>query len=169
MCSCSGGDVKCQVEVCPQRLVCSKNERLVHLPGDCCPSCQENDGECSLTSSLLPSTSMSLKTFDGHVFPFNGLCNYVLARDSSEKKKFSIHIIHDFNGTSRTITSTLDSMAIVVKVEQLKVRLIRVSGPEMWKIRVGRSEAPLPFIKLGILSVIKYSSSLQVRSSNLGD
>lgn len=142
---------------------------MVRLPGDCCPSCQEKDGECRL---ILPSTlsrGMTVKTFDGHTFPFNGLCNYVLARDVEEYRKFSIHVIHDFNGTSRTISSTLDSMAIVVKLEQVKVRLIRVSGPEMWTLRVGRQEAPLPFIKLGILSVIKNSTSIQVRSSKLGD
>lgn len=144
------------------------NQKLVHLRGDCCPSCQENDGECSMTFSPLPSRAISLKTFDGRSYPFNGLCNYVLARELGKDRRFSIHVIHDFNGTSNTISSTLDSMAIVVKVEKVKVRLMRVPGHEMWRIRVGRQEAPLPFIKLGILSVIKTSSSIQLRSSNLG-
>lgn len=121
----------------------------------CCPDCVENDGQCSLKGDPL-----LLHTFDGHSLKFTGKCNYVLARDC-KGKTFSVHILNEATQENvidmRNITSQL---AVTVKIDLIKVRI----GPGN-KIRIGKREVILPYVKLGILSVIYDGKQVVVRAN----
>ncbi|KAI1291751.1 Kielin/chordin-like protein [Halotydeus destructor] len=160
-CTCSSGLIACQAEVCERDLTCHEKAKKVHLAGDCCPSCAENDGLCTLTSSGHDVNTLALKSFDDHRSNFSGQCNYVLARDC-DKKTFVVHILRD-----RQANDTDTLFAIVVKVGQTKVRLSRTTTDKGWRLRVGRRPELLPHIKLGVLSVLKDDKGVLVRT-NIG-
>lgn len=158
-CSCSNGEVKCQAEVCPQTLVCEEKQRRQHIPGDCCPSCVEKDGICTLTGSG-HGQPLTLTSFDASRIPFEGKCNYVVTRDC-QSKTFSVHVVREASNV------TADSLAMVVKVDRTKVRLYRGDIDEPWKLRVGRKPEQLPFLRLGVLSVLSEGTGVMVRT-NIG-
>ena len=92
------------------------------------------------------------KTFDGKIFNFQGSCKYLLTRDcskeaaASQNSTFSIRITNDARDTLafswlRTVTVRLGS----TKVSLLQKMRVKVDGKKV----------TLPYIKLGVLSVMK--------------
>lgn len=148
----------CRVETCDPAITCPDNTRLVHLAGDCCPSCVEKDGQCSLTGHK----PFQLTTFDRHTYAFDGGCNYVMARDC-DGKGFSVRVVHESLSNETETTGVGDRiMSLVVKVDQTKVRVKKAEGK--WDIRVGRKSSVIPFIRLGVLSVLASKSAVNIRT-----
>lgn len=98
-CSCNNGNSSCKEETCSNTIQCNSGQKLINLPGECCPTCVEVNSQCKLTG--LPFNKVKkgekyrkITTFDGLKYDFNGKCNYVLARDC-ENKGFTIHLVQD--------------------------------------------------------------------------
>jgi hypothetical protein len=91
------------------------------------------------------------KTFDGKVFNFQGSCKYLLTKDCSVKEAnssnaFSIRITNDARDTVayswlRTVT---------VRMGTTKVSLL-----QKMRVKVDGKKVTLPYIKLGVLSVMR--------------
>ena len=90
------------------------------------------------------------KTFDGKIFNFQGSCKYLLTRDCSPaglaNQTFSIRITNDARDTLafswlRTVT---------VRLGTTKVSLL-----QKMRVKVDGKKVTLPYIKLGVLSVMK--------------
>ena len=59
------------------------------------------------------------KTFDGLIYNFQGLCNYVLARDCGKSKDFSVHVRND----ARRTNSFAWTKSVTVRLKNMKVHL----------------------------------------------
>ena len=72
--------------------------------------------------------------------------------------------------TSLSESPVRASISLVIKIGKTKVRLTPTNGPEGWKIRHGRTETSLPFIQVGVMTIVKKAipSSLR-RSSGRGN
>ena len=89
------------------------------------------------------------KTFDGKIFNFQGSCKYLLTKDCSagqNNSSFSIRITNDARDTVafswlRTVT---------VRLGKTKVSLL-----QKMRVKVDGKKVSLPYIKLGVLSVMK--------------
>ncbi|XP_053208710.1 BMP-binding endothelial regulator protein-like isoform X2 [Panonychus citri] len=88
----------------------------------------------------IDSNPSRLLTFDGFSYKYIGRFNYVATRDCS-KKIFSVHLVNTDSG--------------------IKVRISQSS------VKIGRKEINLPYVKLGVLSVIRDGPKIIVRS-NIG-
>ncbi|RWS27675.1 BMP-binding endothelial regulator protein-like protein [Leptotrombidium deliense] len=151
-CSCFNGEVKCSTESCAQ-LTCPHRYKPSRSPSHCCPSCVESDGNCMLVGS-------QLHTFDEKIYAVHTNCNYVLTRDC-QRRKFSVHVVNENKVQFSSLNAT-NHNAVVVKVENTKVTLSSNF------VRIGRKTVQLPFIKLGVLSVVKDGNKLIVRG-NIGE
>ena len=153
-CSCKAGRVSCSSsQRCP---ACPPGTEPVAQPGECCPACRTerksppavfsppSEGVCTVFGDP------HYKTFDGKIFNFQGSCKYLLTRDCSPagltNQSFSIRITNDARDTLafswlRTVTVRLGS----TKVSLLQKMRVKVDGKKV----------TLPYIKLGVLSVMK--------------
>ncbi|XP_054166982.1 BMP-binding endothelial regulator protein-like [Oppia nitens] len=160
-CSCVNGEVRCKAKTCDKDLVCPKRYKLIRLSGDCCRSCVEEDAVCKITNNLT-----HYQTFDGREYNYSGKCNYILARDCTNKA-FSVHIVNKYhNKTNNTEfknnSSFFTGSTIMVKIDDIKVRLGQSA-----KVTVGRKRVRLPHIRLGILSVVQELNKVIIRA-NIG-
>ena len=150
-CTCKLGHVECSATTCPS---CPPGTTPVTQPGECCPACSrminppqalyappQSEGVCTVFGDP------HYKTFDGRIFNFQGSCKYLLTRDcSSSNSTFSIRITNDARDTMafswlRTVT---------VRLGKTKVSLL-----QRMRVKVDGKKVTLPFIKLGVLSVMK--------------
>ena len=148
------------IDKCNRNIKCPAKHKLVQTSKECCPVCVEQDGQC-----VLESNPLTLSTFDGHTFKYEGNCNYVLTRDC-QSKSFSVHVVNyidNFDGQlNNTAKDLIDFNTVIIKLHQIKVRLEKGG-----KVRIGRKLITLPYIKLGFLSIIKEGSYIIVRG-NIG-
>lgn len=70
------------------------------------------------------------KTFDGLIYNFQGLCSYILARDCSKSKDFSVHVSND----ARLTNSFAWTKSVTVRLKNLKVRLL-----QKFRVKVNKS------------------------------
>ena len=61
------------------------------------------------------------RTFDGAIYNFQGLCNYILARDCSRAEEFSIHVRND----ARLTNDFAWTKSVTVRTGRIKVYLFR--------------------------------------------
>ena len=151
---------------CP---TCPPGTSPVLQSGECCPACSRLHvpqltaaAHVAVPSHVLSSPAPEgvctvfgdphYKTFDGKIFNFQGSCKYLLTRDcskeaaASQNSTFSIRITNDARDTLafswlRTVTVRLGS----TKVSLLQKMRVKVDGKKV----------TLPYIKLGVLSVMK--------------
>lgn len=137
-CKCQNHEIVCQREACRP----------------------DEEGQCVLSEKL-----QHFRTFDGKNYTFDGKCNYIVARDC-KSKSFSVHLINQSKHSSmarrNNYTSKVPYKAVMVKIDQLKVRLGKLG-----RIRVGRKRVKLPHIKLGILSIVQDGTRVVIRT-NMG-
>ncbi|KAI9561548.1 hypothetical protein GHT06_012507 [Daphnia sinensis] len=190
-CSCSQGEVRCAVQQCPvyrpkdhhRRKMkksgdadtssssslsgggnhvqsplqanggqpCPPGRHPVKEPGQCCPKCVEDDAVCTVFGDP------HYRTFDGRVFNFQGACKYLLTSDC-RNDSFSVRVTNDAR-SSRSFSWT---KTVTLTIEDLKVTL----GQNM-KVKVNHKRVSLPFVSLGVLSVVQEGYSVVVRT-NLG-
>ena len=165
-CSCKLGRTTCRDTACP---TCPPGTSPVLQTGECCPACTRlhvpqlaaaahvavpghvfsapaPEGVCTVFGDP------HYKTFDGKIFNFQGSCKYLLTRDcskeaaASQNSTFSIRITNDARDTLafswlRTVTVRLGS----TKVSLLQKMRVKVDGKKVAQ----------PYIKLGVLSVMK--------------
>ena len=159
-CSCRLGRVKCEAATCP---TCPPGTSPVSQPGKCCPACSSNNQSTAPTAlrqqqhqqHQLPAQSEGVctvfgdphyKTFDGKIFNFQGSCKYLLTSDCGANSSFSIRITNDARSTLafswlRTVT---------VRMGETKVSLL-----QKMRVKVDGKKVALPYIKLGVMSVMK--------------
>ncbi|EFX67110.1 hypothetical protein DAPPUDRAFT_64092 [Daphnia pulex] len=160
-CSCAQGEVRCAVQQCPPTLPtlqgggssqpCPPGRHPVKEPGQCCPKCVEDDAVCTVFGDP------HYRTFDGRVFNFQGACKYLLTSDC-RNDTFSVRVTNDAR-SSRSFSWT---KTVTLTIEDLKVTL----GQNM-KVKVNHKRVSLPFVSLGVLSVVQEGYSVVVRT-NLG-
>jgi len=144
-CSCKQGSTSCTPTMCP---TCPPGSQPVDQPGECCPACKifqppPSEGVCTVFGDP------HYKTFDGKIFNFQGSCKYLLTKDCSagqNNSSFSIRITNDARDTLafswlRTVT---------VRLGNTKVSLL-----QKMRVKVDGKKVSLPYIKLGVLSVMK--------------
>ena len=136
-CTCGhNGRAFCQPTDCPIKS-CPGGGALVQKEGQCCPQCDNTSGICTVFGDP------HYKTFDGRVFKFQGSCKYLL----SQGPGFSVRITNDARDSldfswSRTVTIRLQNGP---KVSLLQKMRVKIDGKKV----------SLPYIKLGVLSVMK--------------
>ena len=136
-CSClRNGHIKCQPVPCPITS-CPTGGVLVQKEGQCCPTCDDQEGVCTVFGDP------HYKTFDGKIFEFQGSCKYLL----SQGPGFSVRITNDARDSldfswSRTVTIRLQNGP---KVSLLQKMRVKIDGKKV----------SLPYIRLGVLSVMK--------------
>ncbi|XP_076372903.1 BMP-binding endothelial regulator protein-like [Tachypleus tridentatus] len=150
-CSCFQGQVICSTIYCSVRK-CLKGYKLKSVPGKCCPSCVEDDGVCTIFGHR------HYHTFDDQSFSFQGACKYLLAKDCSGNKTFSVKTINNPRH-SETVSWT---HKLRIKIDGAKVML----GPFL-RVKINKNKVRLPFIKLGVLSVLQEGYMVVVRT-NIG-
>jgi len=149
-CSCKLGSVDCSETQCPS---CPMGSTPIKQVGECCPACKkqpaifqpavQSEGVCTVFGDP------HYKTFDGKIFNFQGSCKYLLTKDCSSghnNSSFSIRITNDARDTVafswlRTVT---------VRLGKTKVSLL-----QKMRVKVDGKKVSLPYIKLGVLSVMK--------------
>ena len=160
-CQCQDGRVtcsetKCSVTSCPPGSVLKHPE-----PGskDCCPKCEYKEGVCTVFGDP------HYKTFDGQVFNFQGSCKYLLAQDcdtneayksSDNSSAFSIRITND----ARASSAFSWTRTITIRLNGIKVSLL-----QKLKVKINGKRVPLPYIKLGSLSIMKDGYRVVVRTN----
>ena len=164
-CQCKMGQVTCSENKCTP---CPTGTTPVHQVGECCPACSRMIQPPQALYAPAPISAQSTapqpdgvctvfgdphyKTFDGKIFNFQGSCKYLLTRDcgngntAATNSTFSIRITNDARDTVafswlRTVTVRLGS----TKVSLLQRMRVKVDGKKV----------TLPYIKLGVLSVMK--------------
>ncbi|XP_076368590.1 BMP-binding endothelial regulator protein-like isoform X2 [Tachypleus tridentatus] len=150
-CSCHDGQIVCAVMECSHPS-CPKRHRRKILPGECCPTCVEDDAVCSVFGDP------HYRTFDGRIFNFQGSCKYLLAKDCNGNKSFSIQVIND----PRHSKSFSWTKVVKIKLGQNKIRMAR-----FMKVKVNKKKVSLPYVKLGSFSIIQEGYSMVTRT-NLG-
>ncbi|XP_013793482.2 BMP-binding endothelial regulator protein-like, partial [Limulus polyphemus] len=150
-CSCFKGQIICSTSYCSVSR-CLKGYKLKSVPGKCCPSCVEDNGVCTVFGDP------HYRTFDGQLFSFQGACKYLLAKDCSGNKTFSIKAINNPR-RSETVSWT---HKLRIKIGGAKVML----GPFL-RVKMNRNKVRLPYIKLGVLSVLQEGYMVVVRT-NIG-
>ncbi|XP_022243225.1 BMP-binding endothelial regulator protein-like [Limulus polyphemus] len=151
LCSCSDGEITCEVIQCSEKS-CPKRHKLKLIPGDCCATCVEDDGVCSVFGDP------HYRTFDGRIFNYQGSCKYLLAKDCKGNKSFAIQVINDPRH-SKTFSWT---KVVKMKIGQSKIRMAR-----FMKVKVNKRKVQLPYVKLGSFSVVQEGYSIVART-NLG-
>lgn len=147
----------CYYERCLQ-LKCKPGQRISYR--DPCPVCVDMNAYCRLNGQ--PN---QLSTFDGNKVNYDGSFNHILARDC-KAKEFSIHLLNRFDPDlfryNFTATSLIKSSfnAIVIRLKKIKVRLTR------YNVKIGRQIVELPYIKPGIVTIVKHNSKIALRASN---
>jgi len=147
-CTCKLGATDCAPTECP---ACPAGSTPISQPGECCPACKkqpvfqppQSEGVCTVFGDP------HYKTFDGKIFNFQGSCKYLLTKDCSagqNNSSFSIRITNDARDTVafswlRTVT---------VRLGKTKVSLL-----QKMRVKVDGKKVSLPYIKLGVLSVMK--------------
>ncbi|XP_015919443.1 BMP-binding endothelial regulator protein [Parasteatoda tepidariorum] len=150
-CMCRDGQVDCVVEPCETQITCPAGHTLKTRPGDCCPSCVEDDGVCTVFGDP------HYRTFDGKIFNYQGSCKYVLSKDCINRS-FSVEVLNE----ARFSKSFSWTKSVTIKVNGTKIRL----GQYM-KIHVNHKPVKLPYIELGVLTVFQEDRNVLVRT-NLG-
>ncbi|XP_013784506.1 BMP-binding endothelial regulator protein-like [Limulus polyphemus] len=150
-CSCIESQVMCSVVDCSVNR-CPTGYKLKSMPGICCPSCVEDDGVCTVFGDP------HYRTFDSRIFTFQGPCKYVLAKDCNGNKTFSIRVINN-QRHSKTVSWT---QKLRIKIGGVKVIL-----GQFLKVKVNKKKVRLPFVKLGVLSVLQEGYMVVVRT-NIG-
>ncbi|XP_035225670.1 BMP-binding endothelial regulator protein-like isoform X2 [Stegodyphus dumicola] len=150
-CTCQDGQVHCAVEPCETQITCPPRHVLKTRNGDCCPSCVEEDGVCTVFGDP------HYRTFDGRIFNYQGSCKYVLSKDCINRS-FSVEVLNEAR-YSKTFSWT---KSVTIKVNGTKVRLGQYN-----KIHVNHKPVKLPYIELGVLTVFQEERNVNVRT-NLG-
>ncbi len=156
-CTCwPNGETHCQAVQCPQTS-CPPEARLVNKPGKCCPTCEFSEGVCTVFGDP------HYKTFDGRVFNFQGSCKYLLAQDCgnmADTVTSSVRSgktpVNNSTFSVRITNDARDSMAfswtrtITVRLAGLKISLL-----QRMRVKVNGKKVTLPYIQLGVLSVMR--------------
>lgn len=171
-CHCDRGRVECTRTACPTCPPGTAPVAATPAAGECCPACRKlpppppSPPLVATAAAGLPSLGSKegvctvfgdphYKTFDGRVFNFQGSCKYLLTRDcgptgssstSNSNSSFSIRITNDARDTVafswlRTVT---------VRLADTKVSLL-----QKMRVKVDGKRVNLPYIKLGVLSVMQ--------------
>ncbi|XP_014669828.1 PREDICTED: BMP-binding endothelial regulator protein-like [Priapulus caudatus] len=149
VCVCTEREIMCHVIECPQDLKCSQGFKPKKLSSECCTRCVEDDAVCTVYGDP------HYITFDGKTYNFQGRCKYVLAQDC-KNKTFSVRAQND----ARVSAEFAWTKMIEVVVNKLKIRM----RPGL-EVRVQRKVVRLPYIKLGLFSIVKDSFSIVLRTT----
>ncbi|XP_054711159.1 BMP-binding endothelial regulator protein-like [Uloborus diversus] len=148
-CVCKDGQVHCAVEPCESpQITCPRGQTLKAKPGDCCPSCVEEDGICTVFGDP------HYKTFDNKMFNYQGSCKYVLSKDCVNRT-FSIEVLNEAR-YSKLFSWT---KSITIKANGTKIRL----GQYM-KIHVNHKPVKLPYIEQDI-TVLQEDRNVMLRTT----
>uniref|UniRef100_A0A0N8BFH5 BMP-binding endothelial regulator protein n=1 Tax=Daphnia magna TaxID=35525 RepID=A0A0N8BFH5_9CRUS len=147
----SGNNVQSPLQAANAGQPCPPGRHPVKEAGQCCPKCVEDDAVCTVFGDP------HYRTFDGRVFNFQGACKYLLTSDC-RNDTFSVRVTNDAR-SSRSFSWT---KTVTLTIEDLKVTL----GQNM-KVKVNHKRVSLPFVSLGVLSVVQEGYSVVVRT-NLG-
>ncbi|XP_046680028.1 BMP-binding endothelial regulator protein isoform X1 [Homalodisca vitripennis] len=146
-CACSGGLIRCAMPECPQLGPCPPRFKLHREPGQCCPTCVEEDGVCTVFGDP------HYKTFDGKFFSFQGSCKYQLVADCREKT-FNIRVTNDARST-KTSSWT--------KTVSLKIGGIKVNLGERQRLKVNGVKVAVPYrMPTGQVTVRREDETLRV-------
>ena len=143
-CQCFKGEVTCSKMKCPVT-ECPSGAKLI--PGKCCPSCEYQDGKCTVFGDP------HYKTFDGRIFNFQGSCKYLLSKDGcglGQKPTFSVRITND----ARDSYAFSWSRTVTVRIFDDVEGDIKISLMQKMKVKINGKKVALPYIKMGQLSVM---------------
>ncbi|XP_055339967.1 BMP-binding endothelial regulator protein-like isoform X2 [Paramacrobiotus metropolitanus] len=149
-CQCQDGLVQCAVQSCPSDVTCNDGEELYRDKNDCCPKCVPKTAVCTVYGDP------HYKTFDGNSYSFQGRCKYIAAEECDAKnKRFEIHLRND----ARKSVHFTWTKSVAVNLEHTKILLL-----QKLRVRINRKEVRLPYVRLGVVSIISNGYSITLRT-----
>ena len=158
------GRTECRDATCP---TCPPGTSPVLQSGECCPACSRlHVPQLTAAAHVAPSHVLSAaaegvctvfgdphyKTFDGKIFNFQGSCKYLLTRDCSKEAATSINSTFSI----RITNDARDTLAFSwLRTVTVRLGATKVSLLQKMRVKVDGKKVALPYIKLGVLSVMK--------------
>ncbi|XP_043239579.1 BMP-binding endothelial regulator protein-like isoform X2 [Amphibalanus amphitrite] len=137
-CTCSGGQPRCEFQMCPpEGPDCPAGHHAARLAGQCCEQCVEDDAVCTVFGDP------HYNTFDGKMYNYQGTCKYQLAKDCVDKS-FSIRV----NNSPRRSRFFSWTQSATIKAGDLRIALRQKK-----RVKVNNRRADLPYFELGKVSI----------------
>ncbi|KAF6030812.1 BMPER [Bugula neritina] len=149
-CTCSDGIITCNKQSCDAEQYCPLDtHQLKFTDGECCPTCVERDGMCTVFGDP------HYVTFDKKIYDFQGTCKYMLAKDC-HSKQFAIYV-QNFDRYNMPGAWT---KSVTLLIGDTKIGL-RKNG----KVKINKSLVSLPFSKVGHFNVKYEKENIVVEAS----
>ncbi|KFD50378.1 hypothetical protein M514_08760 [Trichuris suis] len=159
-CKCSNGKVHCVRQRCAGDKKCPRDYSSKPVPGQCCSVCVEKEATC------LVSNDLHYKTFDGREYNFRGSCRYILAQEClpnsvrPHRPNFLIVVRNEprNNGTSYWTRHVSIRLQNKIRISLLPAKKVSLNGEKV----------SLPYVELGVFSVMYDKTSRVLVRLNAG-
>ncbi|XP_064642291.1 BMP-binding endothelial regulator protein-like [Lineus longissimus] len=167
-CTCTRGKVICYSQQCKPVVECPNNQVLVQKMGECCQRCADAEAVCTISQA--GSKTLAYKSFDDHHFKYDGVCKYLLTKDTEE----NTFVVRLQNGYFTPDVIGAKRVQIYVKVNS--TAMLSVSIERGLVVKVNKTRVQLPYEVKDVFRVTKNNetvdfimmSGLKIRYANDG-